>query len=127
MIARFVLPFRPKFVAISPQIVCRFAFSSFSSSSTKPAPLKPTKVKNPEIKHYPIPSRLPYIDGYLKDYRTDRLILSTIDYKDRSGEERKLQIELLDEFDIALVGQLFADHFMKDCSMVTALSKCFYY
>uniref|UniRef100_A0AC34FB61 N-acetyltransferase domain-containing protein n=1 Tax=Panagrolaimus sp. ES5 TaxID=591445 RepID=A0AC34FB61_9BILA len=101
MISRYFLQFRH----FSTQNIYRFGSSSSSSKSFN------------EIKHYRIPPRLPYVNGYVNDFREDRPILSTIKYRNR-----ELQIELLDENDTGLVGQLYADQFMKENSMVCALN-----
>uniref|UniRef100_A0A914YU31 Uncharacterized protein n=1 Tax=Panagrolaimus superbus TaxID=310955 RepID=A0A914YU31_9BILA len=77
MLSRYFLSFR----SFSGQNIYRFASSTSSS----------TKTGNEIQKHYRIPPRLPYIDGYLNDFRTDRPILSTINYKDKTGKEREIQ------------------------------------
>uniref|UniRef100_A0AC35F6N9 Uncharacterized protein n=1 Tax=Panagrolaimus sp. PS1159 TaxID=55785 RepID=A0AC35F6N9_9BILA len=110
MFSRCVLHFRPIFFSQN-----ALRLSSTSSSSLKPIQKREIK------KHYPVPPRLRYVNGYLKDFRDDRRVLSVLNFKDKYDVERKLQIELLDENDIGLVGQYFTDVFMNNCSMVKAL------
>uniref|UniRef100_A0A914Q447 Uncharacterized protein n=1 Tax=Panagrolaimus davidi TaxID=227884 RepID=A0A914Q447_9BILA len=109
MFSRYVLHFRPIFFS---QNALRL-----SSTSSSFKPIQKREIK----KHYPVPPRLRYVNGYLKDFRDDRLILSILHFKDKYDIERKLRIELLDENDIGLVGQYFTDVFMNNCSMVKAL------
>uniref|UniRef100_A0A914PRB7 N-acetyltransferase domain-containing protein n=1 Tax=Panagrolaimus davidi TaxID=227884 RepID=A0A914PRB7_9BILA len=111
MFSRCVLHFRPIFFS---QNALRL-----SSTSSSLKPIQKREIK----KHYPVPPRLRYVNGYLKDFRDDRRILSILNFKDKYDVERKLQIELLDENDIGLVGQYFTDVFMNNCSMIKALGE----
>ena len=90
-----------QFRAISTSNVCRFA----------------------SVKKYPVPPRQEYVDGYLQDFRTDRQLVKTVN--SNSGEKKQLRVEILDEADLPMIGQMVCDHFMKHISIVSELSKCF--
>uniref|UniRef100_A0AC34FLV8 N-acetyltransferase domain-containing protein n=1 Tax=Panagrolaimus sp. ES5 TaxID=591445 RepID=A0AC34FLV8_9BILA len=72
--------------------------------------------------NYPIPPRLPYIDGFIRDTRNDRKLRSIFNFKSKNCETKKLRIEIADEKDIPLVVQSCADLFINDVNLYKHLN-----
>uniref|UniRef100_A0A914QQR4 Mitochondrial ribosomal protein L44 n=1 Tax=Panagrolaimus davidi TaxID=227884 RepID=A0A914QQR4_9BILA len=81
-------------------------FVRFSSNSSEAS-----------TKDYPVPPRLKYIDGYIRDSRNDRKLRDTFIFGTKNGETKELRIEIADEKDIPVVVQSCIDLFVTDVNL----------
>uniref|UniRef100_A0AC35F3R2 Uncharacterized protein n=1 Tax=Panagrolaimus sp. PS1159 TaxID=55785 RepID=A0AC35F3R2_9BILA len=89
-------------------------FVRFSSTSSEAS-----------TKDYPVPPRLKYIDGYIRDSRNDRKLRDTFIFGTKNGETKELRIEIADEKDIPLVVQSYGDLFLEEVNIYRHLNSTY--